>query len=150
MVIALLGYIGTMLAAFVALVMMWHQVVGPSHQEAARQPSRPIGAVAQVAPPAQQPATPPGALPGALPGTWGPQIVHKPDATANADDAAAAAAQAAALDKAKRLKQARVQKRKEQLARQRDDQQYALGYDQEAPQSNSPQQQFNFFGQRRF
>jgi uncharacterized membrane protein YccC len=142
MVIALLGYVGTMLAALVALVMVWHQVLGPSQREAARQPPRPIGAVVQAAPPALQPGTPPG--------QWGPQIVHKADATANADDAVAAAAQAAALEKAKRQKLARVQKRKEQLARQRDDQQYALGYDQEAPQSNAPPQLFNFFGQRRF
>ena len=66
------------------------------------------------------------------------------------EDARLAAAQAAAAEKAKRLKQARYQKRKEreQLARQRDDQQYsaALGYEQEPSQTPV----FGLFGPRRF
>jgi hypothetical protein len=91
------------------------------------------------------------------PGTWGPAVIHKADegadAAASAEDARLAAAQAAAAEKAKRLKQARYQKRKEQeqLARQRDDQQYstALSYDQE-PRDVSQPSGFNFFGPRRF
>ena len=79
------------------------------------------------------------APPVSQPGAWGPAVIHKADdgadAAASAEDARLAAAQAAAAEKAKRLKQARYQKRKEQeqLARQRDDQQYsaALGYEQE-------------------
>jgi len=30
MFIALIGYIGTMVAAFVTLVMVWHHVIGPT------------------------------------------------------------------------------------------------------------------------
>jgi hypothetical protein len=142
MFIALLGYIGTMVAAFVALVMVWHQVIGPPQLEAVQQHPRPIGAVTQAAPPVSQP------------GPWGPVVIHKADdgadAAASAEDARLAAAQAAAAEKAKRLKQARYQKRKEQelLARQRDNQQYsaALGYEQEPSQAPV----FSLFGPRRF
>jgi hypothetical protein len=144
MFIALLGYIGTMVAAFVTLVVVWHQVIGPQQMETVRQQPRPIGAVTQAAPPPPQP------------GAWGPAVIHKADdgagAAASAEDARLAA-QAAAAEKAKRLKQARYQKRKEQeqLARQRDDQQYstALGYDQEQRDVSQPSG-FNFFGPRRF
>jgi hypothetical protein len=145
MFIALLGYIGTMVAAFVTLVAVWHHVMGPQQLATVRQQPRPIGAVTQAAPPVQQP------------GAWGPAVIHKADdgadAAAGAEDARLAAAQAAAAEKAKRLKQARYQKRKEQeqLARQRDDQQYsaALGYNQE-PRDVSQPSAFNFFGPRRF
>ena len=145
MFIALLGYIGTMVAAFAMLVVVWHHVIGPPQLETVRQQPRPIGAVTQAATPVPQP------------GAWGPAVVHKADegadAAASAEDARLAAAQAAAAEKAKRLKQARYQKRKEQeqLARQRDDQQYstALGYDQE-PRDASQPSGFNFFGPRRF
>ena len=140
MFIALLGYIGTMVAAFAMLVVVWHHVIGPPQSEAVRQQPRPIGAVALAVPPPQQP------------GPWGPAVVHKADdgadAAASAEDDRLAAAQAAAAEKAKRLKQALYQKRKEQLARQRDDQQYstALGYNQEPPQAPV----FGMFGPRRF
>jgi hypothetical protein len=146
MFIALLGYIGTMVAAFVTLVVVWHQVIGPQQLATVRQQPRPIGAVTQAAPPVPQP------------GAWGPAVIHKADdgadaAAASAEDAHLAAAQAAAAEKAKRLKQARYQKRKEQeqLARQSGDQQYstALGYDQE-PRDVSQPSGFNFFGPRRF
>jgi hypothetical protein len=148
MFVALFGYIGTMVAAFVTLVMVWHHVVGPPQLETVRQQPRAIGAigaVTQAAPPLQQP------------GPWGPAVIHKADdgadAAAAAEDARLAAAKAAAAEKAKRLKQARSQKRKEQeqLARQRDQQQYstALGYDQE-PRDASQPSGFNFFGPRRF
>jgi hypothetical protein len=143
MFIALLGYIGTMVAAFVTLVVVWHHVIGPPQLETVRQQPRPIGAVTQAVPPMPQP------------GAWGPAVIHKADdgadAAASVEDARLAAA--AAAEKAKRLKQARYQKRKEQeqLARQRDDQQYstALGYDQE-PRDASQPSGFNFFGPRRF
>jgi hypothetical protein len=146
MFIALLGYIGTMVAAFAMLVVVWHHVIGPPQLETVRQQPRPIGAMTQAAPPVQQP------------GPWGPAIVHKADDGADAaisvEDARVAAAQAAATEKAKRLKQARYQKRKEQeqLARQRDDQQYstALGYNQEPAQEVAPAPVFSIFGPRRF
>jgi hypothetical protein len=142
MFIALIGYIGTMVAAFVTLVVVWHQVIGPTQLEAVRQHPRAIGAVARVAPPVQQP------------GPWGPAVIHKADDGADAaaaEDARLAAAKAAAAEKAKRLKQARYLKRKEQEARQRDEQQYstALGYDQEGRDASQPSG-FNFFGPRRF
>jgi hypothetical protein len=144
MFIALLGYIGTMVAAFATLVVVFHHVIGPTQMETVRQP-HPIGAVTQATPPVQKP------------GAWGPAVIHKADdgadAAARAEDARLAAAQAAAAEKAKRLKQARYQKRKEQeqLARQRDDRQYsaALGYDQE-PRDFSQPSGLNFFGPRRF
>jgi hypothetical protein len=148
MFIALLGYIGTMVAAFAMLVVVWHHVIGPPQLETVRQQPRPIGAVTQAAPPVQQP------------GPWGPAVVHKADdggadaAVSAEEDARLAAAQAAAAEKAKRLKQARYQKRKEQeqLARQRDDQQYstALGYNQEPTQEAAPAPVFSLFGPRRF
>ena len=148
MFIALLGYIGTMVAAFAMLVVVWHHVVGPPQVEAVRQQPRLIGAVTQAAVPAPAPQ----------PGAWGPAVIHKADesadATSSAEDARLAAAQAAAAEKAKRLKQARYQKRKEQeqLARQGGDQQYsaALGYNQEPSQTVAPAQVFNMFGPRRF
>jgi hypothetical protein len=146
MFIALLGYIGTMVAAFATLVVVWHHVIGPPQSEAVRQQPRPIGAVTQAATPAPQP------------GAWGPAVIHKAneaaDAAASVEDAGLAAAQAAAAEKAKRLKQARYQKRKEQeqLARQRDDQQYSttLGYNQEPSQDVAPAPAFSLFGPRHF
>ena len=143
MFIALLGYIGTMVAAFVTLVVVWHHVIGPPQSEAVRQQPRPIGAVTQAAPSTPQP------------GAWGPAVIHKADegAAASIEDAGVATAQAADAEKAKRLKQARYQKRKEQeqLARQRDDQQYsALGYNQEPSQDVAPAPAFSIFGPRRF
>jgi len=143
MFIALLGYIGTMVAAFVTLVVVWHHVIGPPQSEAVRQQPRPIGAVTQAAAPTPQP------------GAWGPAVIHKADegAAASIEDAGVATAQAADAEKAKRLKQARYQKRKEQeqLARQRDDQQYsALGYNQEPSQDVAPAPAFSIFGPRRF
>jgi hypothetical protein len=134
-----------MVAAFAMLVVVWHHVIGPPQLETVRQQPRPIGAVTQAAPPVQQPEP------------WGPAVVHKADDVADAasvEDARVAAAQAAAAEKAKRLKQARYQKRKEQeqLARQRDDQQYstALGYNQEPTQDVAPAPVFSLFGPRRF
>jgi hypothetical protein len=172
MIVALLGYVGTMLVAFVVLVMAWHHVLGPAQMEKVQQVPRPIGAVARDAGPAPQPGTiqPGGTLADGTwaGGTWGPRVVHKADDrsdTAGADDAATAAAkQAAEAEKARRQRQARNQKRKEQLARQQQDQQYstALGYDQERPQGFSSGQSssgqvspgsgplFNLFGPRRF
>ncbi|MGA8497616.1 MAG: hypothetical protein WB764_19170 [Xanthobacteraceae bacterium] len=151
MFIALLGYIGTMVAAFAALVVVWHHVVGPPQLETVRQQPRPIGAVTLAAPPVQQPGV-------QQLGAWGPAVIHKADegadAAASEEDARLAAAQAAAAEKAKRLKQARYQKRKEQeqLARQSGDQQYsaALGYNQEPSQTPAPAPVFGLFGPRRF
>jgi hypothetical protein len=150
MFIALLGYVGTMVAAFAALVVVWHQVIGPPPLETVRQQPRPIGAVTQAAPPLQQ-------LGVQQSGAWGPAVIHKADdgadSAASAEDARLVAAQAAAAEKAKRLKQARYQKRKEQeqLARQSGDQQYsaALGYSQEPTQDVAPAPVFGLFGPRR-
>lgn len=156
MAIALAGYIGTMLAALIVLVMAWHQVIGPT--ERVHQPSHAIGAVA-AAPVAAQPS----AAPVNPSGQWGPAVVHKADDgvdTVSADDAQAAAEKqvAAEAEKAKRQRQAYYKKRKEQLARQQQDQQYstALGYDQERSsdqqrsQNYSSSPSFNPFGPRRY
>ncbi len=168
MAVALAGYITTMVAAFIVVVMAWHHVIGPPQMEKVRELPRPIGAVTRddTAPvPATQPGTQPGtSQPGTLgTSTWGPPVAHKADDgsdTASADDAQAAVVKQAAAEaeKAKRQRQARAQKRKEQLARQQQDQPYsttALGYDQD--QSNDQQRSqdfsgpfFNLFGPRRF
>jgi hypothetical protein len=163
MAVALAGYITTMVAAFIVVVMAWHHVIGPPEMEKVRQLPHPIGAVTRddTAP---VPATQPGTQPGALgTSTWVPPVMHKADDgsdTASADDAQAAAVKQAAAEaeKAKRQRQARAQKRKEQLARQQQDQQSsttALGYDQDL--SNDQQRSedfsgpfFNLFGPRRF
>jgi hypothetical protein len=145
MAIALAGYVGTMLAALIVLIMAWYQVVGPSPGERARQPSHPIGAV----------ATMPMTVTAKLPDQFGPPVVQKADDGADtADEARAAAEKQAAADaeKAKRQRQAYAKKRKEQLARQQDPQySTALGYDQER---SSDQQHssgsFNLFGPRRY
>src|ERR1700680_4395807 len=55
MIIALAGYIGTMVAAFAMLVVVWHHVIGPPQSEAVRQQPRPIGAVARPVPAGQTP-----------------------------------------------------------------------------------------------
>ena len=173
MILALLGYVGTMLTAFVVLVMAWHHVLGPTQMEKVQQAPRPIGAVARDAGAAPQPGTMQlgGTLAGGAPtgGTWGPPGVNKADDRSSTDDAGTAAAKQAEAEKAKRQRQARYQKRKEQLARQQQDQQYStvLGYDRERPQefssgqfssspgssspsSSSPGPSFNPFGPRRF
>lgn len=150
MIVALLGYISTMVAAFVALVVAWKAVIGPPQVEKVHQPPAAIGAIAQRAAPAKPP------------GEWGPPVVHKADNspdTASAD-AAQAAAEKDAAEKARRLQQARYQKRKAQIARQQQEQQQystALGYDQERPYDQQRGQAFssgpplfNFFGGRRF
>lgn len=141
MAMALAGYLGTMMAALVALVALWNTVVGPPALERIRQQPHPVVAMVPDAPTAKQP------------GPWGPPVVHGVDDNSYAiEDAYLAAAKDAAVEKTKRLKQARYQKRKEQLARQRQDQQFstALGYDQQPPQDISSASVFNAFGPRRF
>ena len=151
MILALLGYIGTMVAAFVAVVVAWHAVIGPSQTETVRQPPHAIGAV----------AGPTDAVLAKPSGQWGPLVIHKADDgadAASADDARAAAEKQADADaeKAKRARQAYYKKRKEQLARQQQDQQYpVLGYNQERPSDQQRSQDFssgpfNLFGPRRF
>jgi hypothetical protein len=149
MAMALAGYISTMVAAFIVVVMAWHHVIGPPQMEKVRELPHPIGAVARDSAP--EPATQPGTSGTGALGVWVPPVVHKADDgsdTASADDAQAAAMKqvAAEAEKAKRLRQARAQKRKEQLARQQQDQQYstALGYDQE--RSNDQQRSQDFYG----
>jgi hypothetical protein len=151
MAMALAGYLGTMMAALVAFMMLWNSIIGPPTLERVRQQPHPVVAIAQdsqdspvqVAPAAKQP------------GPWGPAVVHGADEASNAvEDARLAAAKDAAVEKTKRLKQARNQKRKEQLARQRQDQDQqfstALGYDQQPPQDVSSASIFGPFGPRRF
>jgi len=161
--LALIGYIGTMLVAFAALVAAWFVVVGPPPQRQLHQPPHAIGAVAQTTAPA--PSTTPSGTP--QPGTSGPSVVHRADdgtAAANADDGRAAAEQAAA-EKAKQLKLARYRKRKEQEARRRQEQQdqqdaqyaqtyspsYSLGYDRDdARDRPPPPPAFFLFGPPRY
>ena len=145
MLVALIGYLGTMVMALAALVAAWFVVIGPPPQREARQPPPAIGAVARTAARDQEPQM-------VQPGPWGPAVVHRPDDESTAtDDARAAAEQAAAAEKARQLKLARYRKRKEQEARQREEQQgwqyaqpssqsysTALGYDQEGARDRSP------------
>jgi len=163
--LALIGYIGTMLVAFAALVAAWFVVIGPPPQRQLHQPPHAIGAIAQTAAPAPAASAAPS---GTQPGTWGPPVVHRADdgaAVANTDEARAAAEQAAA-EKAKQLKLARYRKRKEQLARRRQEQhdqqdaQYgwtysqpystALGYDRESARDRPPPPAFFLFGPPRY
>jgi hypothetical protein len=148
MIVALIGYISTMVAAFVAVVVAWKAVIGPPQMEKVHQPPVAIGAVVQQASPAKQP------------GEWGPPVLHKADGPdAASADVAQTAAEKDAAEKAKRQQQARYQKRKVQLARQQQEpQQYstALGYDQERSydqqrgQAFSSGPLFNSFGGRRY
>ena len=152
MIVALIGYLCTMVAAFVAVVVAWKAVIGPHQIEKVHlKPPVAIGAVVQqTTPPSKQP------------GEWGPPVVHKADSSAQtaSAEAAPAAADKEAAEKAKRQQQARYyQKRKAQIARQQQEQQQysaALGYDQERSydqqrwQAFSSGPQFNFFGQRRY
>jgi NAD dependent epimerase/dehydratase family enzyme len=144
MAMALAGYLGTMMAALVALMTLWNSIIGPPALEKLRPQPHPVVLIAQDFPTAKQP------------GPWGPPVVHGVDEASNAaEDAHLAAAKDAAAEKAKQqLKQARYQKRKEQLARQRQDQDQqfstALGYDQQPPQDISSASVFSAFGPRRF
>lgn len=147
MAMALAGYLGTMMAALVALVTLWNSIIGPPALERIRQQPHPVVAIAQDSPVQVAPAA-------KQPGPWGPPIVHGvDDASETAEDAHMAAARDAAAEKTKRLKQVRYQKRKEQLALQRQDQYQqfstALGYDQQPPQDISPASVFSAFGPRR-
>jgi hypothetical protein len=141
MAMALAGYLGTMMAALVALMTLWNSIIGPPALERIRQQPHPVVAIVPDAPAAKQP------------GPWGPPVVHGVDEASNTvEDAHVAAAKDAAAEKVKQqLKQARYQKRKEQLALQRQDQQFstALGYDQQPPQDVSSASVFSAFGPRR-
>jgi hypothetical protein len=161
-VVALIGYVGTMAVALFALVAAWFAVIGPPSPAAHQPPRQAIGEIGRTAALQAQPGTP-------QPGPWGPAVVHRADdatAATEGDDARAAAEQAAA-EKAKQIKLARQRKRQEQLARQRQEQQdrqqdwqyaepssqsysTALGYDREGGRDRSPPPAFNAFGPRRF
>jgi hypothetical protein len=149
MAMALAGYLGTMMAALVALVTLWNGIIGPPALERIRPQPHPVIAIAQGSPEQVFPTA-------KQPGPWGPPVVHGVDeASSTAEDAHLAAAKDAAAEKTKQqLKQARYQKRKEQLARQRQDQDQqfstALGYDQQPPQDVSSASVFSVFGPRRF
>jgi hypothetical protein len=148
---ALAAYAGTMATALTVLVMLWNSVIGPP--KLARVQQQPH-AIVHVAAPAQaltamtaEAATP------EQPGRWGPAVIHKPTEgvdIASAEEARIAAAKQAAGAKARHLRVAREQKRRDEvLARQREQQDYttALGYGQERPQYA---QQFGPFSQGRF
>lgn len=160
MIGALIGYIGTMVAAFVALVVAWKAVIGPPQVAKLQKPPVAIGAMTpQTYPVVRQTQK---TAPPKQPGDWGPPVVHQADNgadTASADAAQQAAAEKEAAEKAKRQQQARYQKRKAQIARQQQEQQQystALGYDQERSYDQqrgrdfSSGQLFNYFGPRRY
>jgi hypothetical protein len=140
MIIALIGYVGTMVAALAVLIVVWHNVLGPPQVETVHQQPHLIGAVISATVPVKSPG------PSAAP------VNRQADdgAAAASTDDARLAAKAVAAERAKRLKVA--QRRKEQLARQRDDQQFsaALGYNQEPSQEPSAPRLFDVFGSRRF
>jgi hypothetical protein len=153
MAMALAGYLGTMMAALVALMTLWNSIIGPPTLERIRPQPHPVVVIAQGSPEQVFPTA-------KQPGPWGPPVVHGVDEASNtAEDAHVAAAKDAAAEIAKQqLKQVRYQKRKEQLARQRQDQDQhqdqqfstALGYDQQPPQDVSSASVFSAFGPRRF
>jgi hypothetical protein len=152
MALALLGYFGTMVTALVVLMTLLSGVL-TSYPVARKPRPYPVPVIARTAQRDRSDAE-------RTPARWGPAVVHKvPDdasaaASAAADAQLAAAKQAAAdaADKAKRLKLARDQKRKDELARARDTEEYstALGYGQEPPQQAPFGSPFNLLGPRRF
>jgi hypothetical protein len=152
MAFVLLGYFGTMVTALAVLMTLLSGIL-TSYPMARRPQPHPVPAMAQT-------ARFDGSAVGKTPGRWGPAIAHKAPDDANAAASAAADAQLAAAkqaaadaaDKAKRLKLARDQKRKDELARARDTEEYstALGYGQELPQQTPFGSPFNLFGPRRF
>lgn len=146
---ALAAYAGTMAAALAALVMLWNAVIGPAQFAQVReQPHSVVRVVAPAAAVTAEAATP------VEPGRWGPPVIHKPtegQSVAAVEDARIAAAKQAAAAKARRLKVARQQKRREDvLARQREQQEYstALGYGPEERQQAG--QPLALFAQSRF
>jgi hypothetical protein len=149
--IALAAYAGTMATALAVLVVLWNGIIGPPQIERVQQqPHAPVQVVAPAKPVAVEAALP------EQPGRWGPSVIHKPAEgvdVASVADAQIAAAKQAAAAKARHLRLAREQKRRDEvLARQREQQPYstastALGYGQERPQYA---QQFGPFTQGRF
>jgi hypothetical protein len=146
---ALAAYAGTMAAALTVLMVLWNSIIGPPALDKVReQPHAVVHVVAPDAPVTAEAATP------SQPGRWGPAVIHKPPEgvdVARIEDQQIAAAKHAAAAKARHLKLARQQKRREEvLARQREQQEYstALGYGQEdrAPYG----QAFGPFAQGRF
>lgn len=160
MALALLGYFGTMVTALAVLMTLLSSVL-TSYQTEKRPQSYPMPVIEQVA------QSQPSSDPITSSGRWGPPVIHRPSEAAplaTAMDPQLVAAKQAAADKAKRLKQARDQKRQQDLARQelarqqltgqRDDRAYstALGFaSEQAPQTSSTALNlFDFFGSRRF
>jgi predicted transcriptional regulator len=149
MAMALAAYAGTMATALAVLVALWNGIIGPPQLERIQQqPHAVVHVVAAVPPTAAEAALP------EQPGRWGPAVVHRPTEgvdVASVEDARVAAAKQAAAIKARHVRLARDQKRRDEvLARQREQQDYttaALGYAQERPQLA---QQFGLFNQSRF
>jgi hypothetical protein len=146
---ALTAYAGTMATALAVLMVLWNSVIGaPPVQRVLEQPHPIVHMVATAHATAAEAALP------EQPGRWGPAVVHKPaDGVdiAKVEDARIAAAKQAAAAKAKRVRFARDQKRRDEIAARQHDRQdaytTALGYGQEQPQYA---QQFGPFAQGRF
>jgi hypothetical protein len=143
MAMAMAAYLGSMAAALTVLVALWNGIIGTPAVERVQQP-HPVVAIEQTAAPEQD----------RQPGPWGPPVIHKPadgSDVASVVDVRAAAAKQAVVEKNRRLKLAREQKR-EMLAKQHDDEineasySTALGYGQEP--ASTPV--FNLFGPHRF
>jgi hypothetical protein len=136
MVIALLGYFGTMVAVLVGLMMLLNTIFAALPQASPNPQPHPRPAIAQSDEPAKQL------------GRWGPPVVHDDTDVVKAQSLQEAQSRADA-ERSRRLKIARAQKRR-MLARrqQQEEQNYiaALGYAQEPSYSpvSGP------FGPRRF
>jgi hypothetical protein len=138
MVLALLGYFGTMVAVLAGLMMLLNTILAALPQASPNPQPHPRPVIAQ----SDEPAT--------KPGRWGPPVIH--DGTDVGKAPSLQEAQSAARadeEKSRRLKIARAQKRRMlALRQQQQEQSYtaALGYDQEP--SYSPV--IGPFGTRRF
>lgn len=150
---ALTAYAGTMATALAVLVVLWNAIIGSPQNDRVQQQLHPVVHVAAAAQSIIGEAKAAEAPIPEQPGRWGPAVIHKPvDGVdvAKVEDLRIAAAKQAAAAKARHVRLAREQKRRnDMLARQREQQDYttALGYGQETPQYA---QQFGPFTQSRF
>jgi hypothetical protein len=160
MVVALLGYFGTMVAALAALMLLLNVVLSSSLMPKTRPQPYPVPVIGQTVAP-QQSADAHAAAPDPQLGRWGPAVIHKAADGSDGwrtDDARVATVKTTAAEKAKHPKWTSEQKRQEEEKRQEDmagrtqDQEYsqALGYGRDAPRQPPSGALFDFSTLRRF
>lgn len=137
MALALAGYFGTMMAAFVVLMTLLNGVLSSYPMEKTKSQPRPLPPIAEALPDAN-------AEPNDRSGRGDPPIIHShrlADGIASATTAAnvqSAPAKAKAIGTAKPLKQARDQKRREELAHGTKDPSHATALANDQERSRQP------------